>query len=121
LVVLGAVSLDQADTAAARAAFNQAIAHLKGRPHTLAGGWLLVHALAGLACSDRDVVPYEEACRRIAARSEFDFSWLWQCEEAHASADLARAANALRGVPRSSEADAARAPESVPPDRPSVH
>lgn len=96
LVVLGAVSLDQSDSAAARAAFNQAIAHLKGRPRTLAGGWLLVRALAGLACSDHDAAPYDEACRRIAARSEFDFSWLWQCDEPHASADLARAASALR-------------------------
>ena len=84
LVVLGDVALDQSDPRAARAAFDQAIAHVKGRPRTLAGGWLVVRALAGLARCDSDAAPYREACSRIATRTEFDFSWLWQCEEAAA-------------------------------------
>jgi len=99
LVVLGAVALDQSDLAAARAAFSQAIAHLKGRPRTLAGGWLVIRALAGLARSDADAVRYEEACSRIGARTEFDFSWLWQCDEPNARQDLSRAALALGKIP----------------------
>ena len=100
LVVLGDVALDQSDPEAARAAFDQAIAHVKGRPRTLAGGWLVVRALAGLALCDRDAAPYREACSRFATRTEFDFSWLWQCEEAAARRDLHRAAEAL-GEPTS--------------------
>lgn len=91
LIVLGFVALDQLDQSAGSAAFAQAIAHVRGRPHTLAGGWLVVRALAGLACCG-DAASYEEARRVLAARSEFDFSWLWQCEETTASDDLARAA-----------------------------
>ena len=120
LVVLGVVSLDRSDSAAARAAFNQAIAHLKGRPRTLAGGWLLVRALAGLACSDCDAAPYAEARRRIAARSEFDFSWLWQCDEPHASADLARSERFASSRVRVKRAPHG-APSAVTPDRRSVH
>lgn len=96
LIILGSTALDQSDAAAARAAFNQAIAHVRGRPRTLAGGWLVARALAGLACSDGDVSRYEEARSRIEARTEFDFSWLWQCDETAVQADLTRAARGLQ-------------------------
>jgi serine/threonine protein kinase/tetratricopeptide (TPR) repeat protein len=99
LAVLGTVALEQSDLTAARAAFTQAIAQVKGRPCTLAGGWLMVRALAGLARTDRDAVLYDEACSRLAAKSEFDFSWLWLCDEANARLDLSLAARALGGMP----------------------
>jgi serine/threonine protein kinase/cytochrome c-type biogenesis protein CcmH/NrfG len=99
LTVLGTVALEQSDLAAARAAFTQAIAQVKGRPRTLAGGWLMVRALAGLACTEKRAVHYDEACSRLAAKTEFDFSWLWLCDETNARLDLERAARALGLVP----------------------
>ena len=95
LLTLGLTALDQRDHDAARAAFDQAIAHVKGRPHTLGGGMLVIRALAGSRALTATSRRTEEACVRLEARHEFDFSWLWGCEERDACGDLAHAAHAV--------------------------
>jgi tetratricopeptide (TPR) repeat protein len=95
LVTLGRVAMEQGDLDATRAAFDQAIAHVKGRPRTLAGGTLVVQALAGLARAGKDAAAYEAARTLDSRRHEFDFSWLWLCEEDVTCLDLARAAHVL--------------------------
>ena len=79
LVVLGRVALDQVDTDAARTAFEQAIAHVKGRPRTL--GWPAHVSGAGrLARGDKDLAAFEAAQTLNISRDDFDFPWLWLCE-----------------------------------------
>jgi serine/threonine protein kinase/tetratricopeptide (TPR) repeat protein len=92
LVTLGRIALQQGDLAAARAAFGQAIGHVHGRRRTLAGGWLVTQALAGLAAADDEQFTLDEAMRLYEQRDRFDFSWLWFCSEDVTLMDLARAA-----------------------------
>jgi tetratricopeptide (TPR) repeat protein len=99
LVELGVIAAEQQDWAAARTAFHQAIGHIKGRPRTLAGGSLVVRALAGLAVVDRDKGPYDEARSRFETRTELDFSFMYLCDEARTRADLERARDTV-GVDR---------------------
>jgi tetratricopeptide (TPR) repeat protein len=95
LVELGTIAAQQQDSAAARTAFHQAIGHVKGRPRTLAGGSLVVRALAGLAMLDRDKAAYDEARSRFETRAELDFSFMYLCDEARTRADLERARDAV--------------------------
>jgi serine/threonine protein kinase/Tfp pilus assembly protein PilF len=95
LCALGRAALDQGDTAAARAAFSQAIAHLRGRPKALAGGHLLVQALAGLSRSGAGSPPLEEAIRLFEKRQEFNFCWLFGCSDAETAAEISAAAATL--------------------------
>jgi tetratricopeptide (TPR) repeat protein len=95
LVTLGRIARQQEDVAAARAAYGQAIAHVHGRPRTLAGGWLITQALAGPAASGEGRASYEEAARLFERRDQFDFSWLWFCTADTTVLDLAGAARAL--------------------------
>ena len=95
LVALGRTALQQHDTSAARAAYGQAIAHVRGRQRTLAGGCLLVQALAGLTRADDDPAPYAEAVHVHQCRDRWDFSAYWMCEEGTTLMDLARAAWSL--------------------------
>jgi tetratricopeptide (TPR) repeat protein/TolB-like protein/predicted Ser/Thr protein kinase len=94
LFALGRAAFDQGDPAAARAAFGQAIAQLRGRVRMTAGGLLLVRLLAGMAVLG-DRAAYDEACRRADRRDEFDFSWYWLCDEFLMYQELAHAARAL--------------------------
>jgi hypothetical protein len=95
LVTLGRIALQQGDVVAAHAAYGQAIAHLHGRPRTLAGGWLLTQALAGLAASGEGRSSYDEAAGLYERRDRFDFSWLWFCTVDTTLRDLTGAAMAL--------------------------
>jgi hypothetical protein len=95
LVALGRTAADQGDAEAARTAFQQAIVHVKGRSRMLAGGTLLVRALAGLARLDRDAGVYAEAREREATRDDFDFSWVWMCDDFLTHEELAETARAL--------------------------
>jgi serine/threonine-protein kinase len=95
LIALGRTAADQRDVGAARAAFEQAIAQIKGRPRTLAGGTLLVRSLAGLSRLTLDRGFYDEASERFAHRDEFDFSWVPMCEDCDTCLDLAEAASAF--------------------------
>ena len=95
LVTLGRITTAQGDVEAARAAFQQALAHIKGRPRMTAGGALSVQALAGLAHVDSDVRAYGDACRLHHLRNELNFSWVPLCDDTMTCLDLARAARAL--------------------------
>jgi non-specific serine/threonine protein kinase len=94
LCTLGRTSLEQGDGAAARAAFHQAASHLRGRPHGLGEGHLLVQALAGLARTDADPHPLEEALDLFENRRTHNFDWLWLCADDVSLLDLSRAARA---------------------------
>jgi tetratricopeptide (TPR) repeat protein len=95
LLSLGRTALRQGDRAAARAAFDQAVDHLRGRDRALGGGQLLVQALAGLAQATADAGPFETACALFERRAGHDFSWLWGATDDVSLLELARAAKAL--------------------------
>jgi TolB-like protein/Tfp pilus assembly protein PilF len=94
LTVLGRAALDEGDVPAARAAFAQAIAHLRGRSRALGGGHLLVQALAGLTRAGEGAEPQQEASRLFQDRRGFDFSYLWCCSDDISLFELSRAARA---------------------------
>jgi TolB-like protein/tetratricopeptide (TPR) repeat protein len=91
LCALGRTALEQRDTEAAHAAFNQAVAHLRGRPRALGGGHLLVQALAGLARLDGER-PLAEALELFTRRERHDFSFMWACSDDVTLLELSRAA-----------------------------
>jgi adenylate cyclase len=95
LCVLGRTALEQGDTETARAAFTQAIVHLRGRPRGLGGGHLVVQALAGLARSTDDRRLFDEAQELFRTRRIHDFSFLWTCTDAVSLLELARTAAAF--------------------------
>jgi hypothetical protein len=95
LLSLGRTALRQGDRAGARAAFDQAADHLRGRDRTLGGGHLLVQALAGLAQATGDLAPYEKARTLFERRTGHDFSWLWGATDDMSLLELARAARAV--------------------------
>jgi TolB-like protein/Tfp pilus assembly protein PilF len=92
LCVLGRSALAEGDTAAAQAAFTQAVAHLRGRPRALGGGQLLVQALAGLARSEKKEEILDQACDLFARRDGHDFSLMWACTDDVTLLELSRAA-----------------------------
>ncbi len=93
LCALGRTALEQGDTAAARAAFTQAVAHLRGRVRALGGGHLLVQALAGLARSGA-AGSLDEALALFSVRHGHDFSMMWCCSDDVTLLELSRAAAA---------------------------
>jgi TolB-like protein/tetratricopeptide (TPR) repeat protein len=95
LVTLGRIALQQGDRDGARAALQQAMAHLHGRERTLAGGCLATEALAGLARTDIDRRAFDEALALYTKRDRFDFSWLYFCWDDVTLLDLSRAAAVL--------------------------
>ena len=95
LVTLGRVAAAEADLEAARAAFQQALAHIKGRPRMTAGGPLTIQALAGLAEVNNDTKAYGDACLLNDRRSQFNFNWFPLCDDTMTCIDLSRAAKAL--------------------------
>jgi tetratricopeptide (TPR) repeat protein len=103
LTVLGRAALDEGDVPAARAAFTQAIAHLRGRPRALGGGHLLAQALAGLTRAGEGPGSFEDAARLFENRRGFDFSYLWCCSNDITLYELSRAARAA-GLPEKADA-----------------
>ena len=95
LVGLGRTALAQGDAAAARAAFAQAVLHLRGRPRSLGGGHLLVQALAGLAEAGEGAGPFDEALALWRGRAGHDFSFMWCCSEDATLGALSRSARTL--------------------------
>ncbi len=73
LCTLGRAALDCGDAATAVVAFHQAVSHLRGRPRTLGGGYLLVQALSGLARAGEGAASYEEALSLWRSRSTTTF------------------------------------------------
>jgi serine/threonine-protein kinase len=96
LCTLARVALDQGDREAASAASRQAVLHVKGREHTLGGGFWLCRALACLAAAEGDGGSLAEAERLLRERDTLDWSWLWGATEEEARADFARAGVRLR-------------------------
>ncbi len=92
LCALGRTALEQGDVGAARAAFTQAVAHLRGRPRALGGGHLLVQALAGLARAGEES-SLEEALDLFGRRERHDFSLMWACSDDVTLLELSRAAD----------------------------
>jgi len=92
LVSLGRTALDQGDRDGSRVAFTRAIGHVTGRPRTVAGGTLVVRALAGLSRVTRDAATYDDASRRFEQRNELNFSWIWMGDDWITCLDLATAA-----------------------------
>jgi tetratricopeptide (TPR) repeat protein len=103
LVALGRTALALSDGTAARAAFGQAVAHLRGRPRGLGGGHLLVQALAGLARAGEGAARLDEAEALFAGRRGHDFSALWTCTGDVSLLELARAAAAVGREERARE------------------
>jgi len=95
LDTLGRIALDRDDTEAARAAFSQAVAQIRGRPRGLGCGQLLVQALAGLAAVGAGSAPFEEALVLFRNRRGYDFSLMWLCSDEASLPALERAAAAL--------------------------
>ena len=116
LCVLGRAALDESDEEAARAAFAQAIAHLRGRPRALGGGHLLVQALAGLTRAGAGAKPYEQALALFEKREGFSFSWLWLCSDDVSLSELSLAAQAL-GRPEEAASLRRRAAAAGSPER----
>jgi len=92
LVSLGRTALQQNDRAAAAAAFQQAVLHMRGRPRALGGGQLLVQALAGQTRAGAGTAPLDEALELFTTRRGYDFSWFWVCKDNVTTLELARAA-----------------------------
>jgi len=95
LCSLGRSALEQGDASAARAAFAQAVSHLRGRPRGLGGGYLLVQGLAGLSRAGEGAEPLEQALDLHRTRRGHDFSLMWTCSEDVTLLELSRAAAVL--------------------------
>jgi TolB-like protein/tetratricopeptide (TPR) repeat protein len=99
LCALGRSALDAGDAETARVAFHQAAAHLRGRPRTLGGGYLVIQALAGLARAGEGAPPLEEALDLWRSRAGHDFSLMWSCTPDVTREELSAAAAHLGRPP----------------------
>ncbi len=95
LCSLARISLDADDLGAARAALHQAIAHIRGRPRTLGGGFLMTQALAGLARAGEGAHLLDEALQLFTERDRFNFAIVFSCADDVTLVELGRAALAL--------------------------
>lgn len=95
LGALGRAALLQGDVPAADAAFSQAIAQTRNRSSILAGGHVLVHAMAGLARATGDADLLEDAVTLFEGREGFSFHYFFGCGEGFTLLELARTAAAL--------------------------
>ena len=95
LCMLGRVALDQSDLEAARAAFDQAEAQLRGRPAGIGAGHVMVQTLAGQTRAGGGAAPFEEALELFERREGFNFSWVLIGSDEVSLNELARAAQGL--------------------------
>jgi eukaryotic-like serine/threonine-protein kinase len=95
LLALGRILLAHGRPEAAAAALQQAVGHVRGRPHTLGGGFFLVQALALLGHATSTGEPLDEAAYLLTARPTFDFSWGWSATLSDALVELAITSAAL--------------------------
>ncbi|HUF47325.1 MAG TPA: protein kinase [Vicinamibacterales bacterium] len=95
LATLGRLALDRDDRAAATAALQQVLVHLRGRPRTLGGGFVMIQALAGLARATGDPGRLDEAFERFARRDRYSFDLLPMCSDDATLLELGRAALAF--------------------------
>lgn len=95
LGALGRVAATQGDRPAAVAAFTQAVAQMRGRTLTLAGGHAIVQALAGLAVVTGDAGALDEANDLLATRTAYSFKPIYGCCDWFTLLELAQAARAF--------------------------
>ncbi|MFQ5766943.1 MAG: tetratricopeptide repeat protein, partial [Acidobacteriota bacterium] len=95
LNTLGKIGLERGARAAARAAFRQAVQHLRGRSKARGAGQLLVQALAGQARTDADAAAFGKARQLFQERRDYNFAFMWGCREDVSLLELARAAWAV--------------------------
>jgi len=103
---LGRVAWQQGDREAAEAAFSQAIAQMRSRTRTQAGGQVLVQALAGLAAATGDASHFEEGVDLFTNRQGYSFRQFYGGDNWFTLLQLSEAAAALG---RRDEADSLRA------------
>jgi serine/threonine protein kinase len=96
LAALGRATLEQGDREAARTAFSQAIAQMRGRTRTLGGGHVVVQSLGGLARTTGDPAPFQEAVSLFTSRDVYSFKPFFRCEDPVTLMELAYAADALQ-------------------------
>jgi serine/threonine protein kinase/Tfp pilus assembly protein PilF len=94
LCVLGRIALQQGDLDAARAAYGQVVAQLRGRTRPRACGHLMVQALAGLGRTG-DAAAFEEGLDLAQRRHTWNFELFFGCHHEQSLLELARAAQAL--------------------------
>jgi tetratricopeptide (TPR) repeat protein len=95
LCSLGRTALEQDDIEAARAAYNQAVLHLRGRNLARGGGYLLVQALCGLSQIDKDEAMLDDALTLFRQKEGYNFDFMFRCTADTALLSLARAARSL--------------------------
>jgi serine/threonine-protein kinase len=94
LNVLGRIALQQGNPEAARAAYRQVIAQLRGRTHPRGSGHLMVQALAGLGRAG-DAPAFEEGLALFENPHSWNFEPYFGCAPELGLLELARAAHAL--------------------------
>jgi len=95
LLELGRVALAQGDLPAAGAAFDQCVAHLRGRPVGIGSGHIMAQTLAGQSRAVGAPEPFEEALRLFEDREGLNFSWSGIASDLFTLADLIHAARRL--------------------------
>jgi serine/threonine protein kinase/tetratricopeptide (TPR) repeat protein len=95
LGALARVALAQGDDEGARVAYAQAVAQMRGRKLTLAGGHALVQALAGLARATNDGSHFREGLTLFEERESYSFNLFFGCSDDTTAFELALAADAL--------------------------
>jgi tetratricopeptide (TPR) repeat protein len=95
LIALGRVCLDTGDSDGAAAAFAQAVAQMRGRTLTLAGGHVFVQALAGLARATGDPATLTEAIDAFDTRAGYSFNAFFGCADDTTAFELAVAADQM--------------------------
>jgi tetratricopeptide (TPR) repeat protein len=108
LCALGRAGLAQRDFEGARAAFAQAVAQMRGRTRTQAGGHVFVQALAGQARATGDRECFIEAVTVFETRDRYSFNSFFGCSDDVTALELALAADAL-GLPEDAQRFLARA------------
>jgi tetratricopeptide (TPR) repeat protein len=98
LCSLGRTALQQEDSEAASAAFNQSVLHLRGRSRARGGGHPFVQALCGLAQIKKEQGAFDEALDLFRRREGFDFNFMWCCSDDVTLLALARAARGLDNI-----------------------
>jgi TolB-like protein/Flp pilus assembly protein TadD len=101
LCVLGRIALEQHDVEAARAAYGQVVAQLRGRTRPRSCGHLMVQALGGLGRAG-DESAFEEGLHLFETRHTWNFERFNGCLPEQGLMELARAAHVLG---RASEAE----------------
>jgi serine/threonine-protein kinase len=94
LCVLGRIALQRGEPSAARAAYGQVQAQLRGRTRTRGSGHLMIQALAGLGRAG-DGAAFEEGLQLVDNPHSWNFEPFSGCTLERSLLELARAAQAL--------------------------